>query len=111
MKILDQFAVLSAVAKGLGKWCMYVGVPYSIEQEAEVLKAAPCLRNLDPFDRDRLFEDGGGILAFDSEAECNEAFESTVGEDGPTKTNPYDGEVKVFATTCDPKGRGMQENT
>jgi hypothetical protein len=39
------------------------------------------------------------------------AFWSVVGDDGPTKTNPYNGPVRVFACTYDPDGITMNENT
>ena len=109
MKSLDRFQVLEAAAKGLAKWCLYLSVQGKAE-EAEVLKAAPCLLKLDPVDRMNFLLEGRGFLTFDSEEECYEAYGSTVGEDGPTKTNPYAGPVVVFATTYNPQGQGMSEN-
>jgi len=70
----------------------------------EVLKAAPWLKDFQP-----LFEDW--IMVFGTEAEITRLFKLTVGDDGPTKENPYKGPVKVFATTCGPDGRGRHENT
>ena len=55
--------------------------------------------------------DGLGYLFFNTEAECCAAFEDIVGDDGPTKKNPYDGPMRVYALTCDPHGELMNENT
>ena len=83
MKVLTFSDTLAAAAKGLGKWCIYVGIHYTIEEEAEILKAAPWLTKLDSFDLTGFIMDGGGIIAFNSEQEMLDAYENTVGEDGP----------------------------
>ena len=111
MKVLTFSDTLAAAAKGLGKWCIYVGIHYTIEEEAEILKAAPWLTKLDSFDLTGFIMDGGGIIAFNSEQEMLDAYENTVGEDGPTKTNSYDGPVHIYCLTCDSKGHLQNENT
>lgn len=113
MRALTPSTTLKATAKakGLKKWCMYVGIHDPIDQEDEILKAAPCLLKLESFFRLGFIEDGGGILVFRTEALCRAAYDSTVGEDGPTKTNPYDGPVHVYCLTCDDKGILHNENT
>jgi hypothetical protein len=49
--------------------------------------------------------DGEAFLFFDTEAEMRSYYERTVGEDGPTATNPYKGPFRVWAMTCGPDGR------
>ena len=109
MKALSGNEVLSATAKGLARWCMQVGV--HDDNVEEVLKAAPWLLALGRPDLDFLVQDGGGVFSFESEDECRKAFLNTVGDDGPTASNPYDGPVKVYACVCAPDGRLMTENT
>jgi hypothetical protein len=109
MKALNACEILEATAKGLGKWCLRLTFG---GQNQDLLLAAPCLKELDH--ADDLFDfisEGGGTLSFDTEAEAREAYGSTVGEDGPTKTNPYSGPVKVHACLCGPDGKIRTENT
>lgn len=54
---------------------------------------------------------GVAYLFFDSEEELDRYYNKTVGDDGPTETNSYDGPVRVYALTCDPSGSLMNENT
>lgn len=49
-------------------------------------------------------------LFFDTMAECFNAFERTVGDDGPTELNPYDGPVNVYALVCGPDGEFWDNN-
>ena len=53
---------------------------------------------------------GNGYIFCNSEEEANEMFYQIVGDDGPTKFNSYNGEVKVYACTIGPMGFGV-ENT
>lgn len=110
-KPLDQNQVLEATAKGLGKWCLHLSFHATSLNEAEVVKAAPCLNELGPFDRTSFILLGGGTLVFSAEAKAREAYSSTVGEDGPTKTNSYDGPTKVYACLCGPDGKIRTENS
>ncbi len=111
MRVLAQHQVIEAAAKGLGKWCLYLSFHATSLNEEKVLKAAPCLRELGPFDRTSFILLGGGILVFPSETAARKAYSSTVGEDGPTKTNPYKGPVKVYACLCGPDGKIRTENS
>lgn len=58
----------------------------------------------------QVFIDGEGFSVFDTEEECENFYDLIVGYDGPTKSNPYDGPIKVYALTCGPNGF-MAENT
>lgn len=119
MRVLAQHQVIEAAAKGLKKWCLYLSF-HSVQlvrqgavrsNEEAILKAAPCLQELGPFDLTSFILVGGGILVFPSETAARKAYSSTVGEDGPTKTNPYKGPVKVYACLCGPDGKIRTENS
>jgi hypothetical protein len=121
MKLHNHVQILEATAKGLGKWCMYASFTppcdYEGEEyegvllETELLKAAPWAKDLGQEILTFLLDAGGGIISFDSEGECIAAYEATVGDDGPTKTNSYSGPLRVYALTCDPQGQTQNENT
>ncbi len=75
---------------------------------AELSKAVPFL------DRNQvmtlLFE--GPVYIFcDSLEEIRDLYNQVVGEDGPTKVNPYNGPARVYALTCDKDGLLGTENT
>lgn len=78
------------------------------EDFADLYKAAPYLE--DPAFLQLLMA-GSGYLMFDTEKEMNKFYNETVGEDGPTAMNPYDGNVKIYALTCNPEGKLLNENT
>lgn len=107
MEILSETEVFKTLCKLSNKWGMYIGF---IEQEniAEVTEAAPYL----DFDKhSEIFTDGRGWILFNSEEEMLNCYENTVGDDGPTELNPYNGKVSVYALTCSPEGQLMNENT
>lgn len=105
--------VLSLLCKFKKKWGLYLAVPANWDdvvpsRQNELQKAVPYLN------RDQVFElllQGSVYLFCDSEEECYRYYEQTVGDDGPTETNPYDGPVRVYALTCDPNGELQAENT
>jgi len=112
MKALSDFDTFKIVAKATAKWCLFVSFSDADTGVMdEVYKAAPWLKNLDYGVVIDLVVNGDGIVTFDSEQECWAAFHSTVGDDGPTKTNPYKGPVKVYACVCDNTGVLLSENT
>lgn len=71
----------------------------------ENIKAAPYLAN-----NYQVLADGSGYLVFDTEPAMNAYYNLTVGDDGPTKRNPYNGPARVYALTCGPGGT-LNENT
>lgn len=91
------------------KWCVYIAFEYALEETTitEIIKAAPCLS----FDTDyQLLSDGEGWIVCDTEAEAFSIYNSIVGDDGPTKTNSYNGKAIVYA--CVYSNRGAEtENT
>lgn len=71
----------------------------------EDIKLAVPFLSRDDFIQDR------NIFLFDNERECTEHFDMVVGDDGATKLNKYNGEVRVYALTCDNYGLLRTENT
>jgi hypothetical protein len=53
---------------------------------------------------------GEGFSVFDTEEDMNAFYDNIVGDDGPTKSNPYNGQIKIYALTCGPNGL-LNENT
>jgi hypothetical protein len=74
----------------------------------EVIKAAPYLNYKD---HGQILAEGSAIVLCDTEEEVVELYKRTVGDDGPTKLNDYDGPVKVYARVCNPQGEVLFENT
>lgn len=106
----DSATILSALCKVNGKWGMYASLSTPGEDEAEVTLAAPWLAS-DPMLWFHLRVEGCVYLFFDTREEMVAVYEQTVGDDGPKGTNTYDGPARVYATTCDPNGNGITENT
>jgi len=61
-------------------------------------------------DYHQIMMDGEGFSIFDTEEEMDAFYDLIVGDDGPTKSNPYNGPIRVYALTCGPNGL-MNENT
>lgn len=106
MKILDALGVFTELCKQSKKYGVYISFADE-EDPAEITKAAPYL----DFDKHyQVLMDGRGWLLFDTEEEMLNCYERTVGDDGPTELNPYDGKVRVYALTCSPTGELWNEN-
>jgi hypothetical protein len=107
MHALSLYDGLQAMAKGLGKPVLYISfiLPTYDDWEpwiADLRKAAPYL-----FDEDgtckyiQILSDGEGYLVCDNVVELERLYDLTVGDDGPTSSNPYDGDVRVNAVTSE----------
>lgn len=101
-----------------GKYAMYISFcwldadPELAVPVEELEKAAPYLATQDE-NEDGMMEilgDEQGVLIFDTEEEMDHYYNLTVGDDGPTSLNPYDGKARVYALTCGPEGT-RNENT
>lgn len=116
--------ILETYCKHHQKFGVYISIPeieFGVlsEQEidnitSELLKACPPLKELkekDYGDFFNIFMDGSGILIYDTYEEQQAAYWSIVGDDGPTKTNPYDGPIRVYALTINNLGQAENENT
>lgn len=114
MKCLDHLDALKTICKVSKKFGMYFGGFYDrhtaekVDDWDEIVKAAPWL-DLDV--PGQCFADGSGFLLFSSKREAWKIFGQTVGDEGPTKTNPYNGRVSIYAILCGPDGELMTENT
>jgi len=51
------------------------------------------------------------FLLFETEEDMSVCYRATVGDDGPTELNPYDGPARIYALTCGPDGVTGNENT
>lgn len=134
MRLYSQTNTLKELCRMAGKWGMFVNFPQwdwfgdlfkdsYREFHNQLFQAAPWLKEIEERD-DKLtdnFEDkenplqaisdGQAFLLFDSEEECEKYYNLTVGDDGPTELNSYNGKVRVYALTCDDKGQLRNENT
>lgn len=106
MKLFHHTAFLEEFCRRTKQYAMYVchdcGDTISYE---EIIKAAPYLA-----EEWQILADGSGYLVFDTEDAMNTYFNLTVGDDGPTKQNTYNGPARVYALTCGPSGT-LNENT
>jgi hypothetical protein len=59
----------------------------------------------------QVIADEEGWILFNSEEGMRNAFDSCVGDEGPTRLNPYNGRVRVYALTCSSEGMLLDENT
>jgi hypothetical protein len=109
----DTGDLIKEYSRITGKFILYIswyepdykaGVHVNYWEEA--IKAAPYLS----MDDTTILVNQTGILVFDSEEEMNIAFWQTIGDNGPTETNSYNGPIKIYATTC-VNGEFMNENT
>lgn len=111
MNILNHTQTLQAICKAHKQWgCylnIYIPVPYILAFE-DLPKAALWF---DWEEHGQLAADESGYMLFDSEEEMWRVYRQTVGDDGPTELNQYDGPVRVYMLTCDPSGQLMNENT
>lgn len=98
MRLLTVVQAMQELCKATKKWAVYF--------EGKTQLAAPYLR-----DEIQLLSDGVGIVLCDSEEEMRLIYNQTVGDDGPTETNPYNGPCRVYAVTCSPDGQLLNENT
>lgn len=96
---IGLFEGLEAMAKGLGKPVMYISFPVPDLRYDELRKAAPYLFDGDQFKFPQLLMDGSGYVVCDSEEEMERLYDLTVGDDGPTATNPYNGPARIYALT------------
>jgi len=98
--------VLALLCKAKGKWGMMTSFEeYPME---ELFQAAPYLAR----EEFRIMAvSGHGFIFLDSQTELYELYNQTVGDDGPTFKNPYNGPARVYAVTCSPEGELLTENT
>jgi hypothetical protein len=108
MKVLSGIELACEVARKHRKPVLFLGLSQADEVGyAEILKAAPYLT----YNDSQALVDGEAVIICDSVEEQNRLYWQTVGDDGPTDTNPYDGKARVYALTIDKTGQTLNENT
>lgn len=109
MKSLNSMDLFTAHCGATKRWGMMISfIPPQEDEEWDGFRLA-C-----PYHGELSVQhmcDGEAFLFFDTEVEMRSYYERTVGEDGPTATNPYKGPFRVWAMTCGPDGRARSENT
>ena len=106
VQILDHTESFRQLCKAASKFGMYISFDFGDFKGAAM--AAPYL-NID--DHFQIISDGCGILLFDTREEMENYYDMTVGDDGPTKLNNYNGLTHVYALTCDNTGNLLTKNT
>ena len=106
MTIFETHNIFAEYARLAKKWCICISWDTDNNID-ELFKAAPYL-NLNHL---QIISDGQALLTFDSEDEMWVFYNQTVGDDGPTKSNPYAGPCRVYALTISPDGIFQNENT
>ncbi len=109
MKILSHTDTLKELAKATKRPCIYLNFsPWDSIGIEEVVKAAPYL-SLD--DDGQAILDGCAFIVCKNYEEMQKLYDLTVGDDGPTKSNPYKGPYTIYALTCNADGQCENENT
>lgn len=115
---MNRVEILQQLCKTTNSWGLYllVNTEHNMpgaslaEKNAETVKAAPYLKIVG----EHLFSgynDESMWILCDSAEECYTLFNQTVGDEGPTATNPYEGPGNVFAMIISNSGRIVAENT
>jgi hypothetical protein len=107
MKVLSGIELAQTVAKTLKKPVLFVSFSPDDNYD-EVFKAAPYLTVQEHVQQ---VLDGQAVIVCDSVKEQEILYWQTIGDDGPTKTNPYKGPARVYALTIDKNGQTLNENT
>lgn len=110
MKLLvTPVAVAQELALAVHKPLLYIGPAYNYDGSEiklpEAIQAAPYLGH----NYGVLYE--GAVIICENDAEQERLYEQTVGDDGPTGLNPYNGPVRIYACTISREGIVMMENT
>ena len=109
MQFLDKAEVFSALCKATNSYGLLLSWPENDDMDWEgILQAAPYLSAQQHL---QFLSDGGGVILSSFQEEIEKLYEQTVGDDGPTKANSYMGPVRVYALTCGPDGKFLNENT
>lgn len=113
MRAISLTHVAENLAKALKKPLLFLAFPHEKLDDlpwTEIQKAAPYLR-MDDNETSQALCDGYAFIVCDSDEERDRLFDLTVGDDGPTNANNYDGPARVYALTINDKGQSLNENT
>lgn len=114
--IVYKETILSILCRARKKWGMLADglLTKHYQEEAdliEIRKAAPWISELPEYEIMLAICEGYVYLFFDTEEEMKNVYNRTVGDDGSTDLNHYNGPWRVYAITCDPDGNLLNENT
>src|SRR6267142_5136915 len=102
MKSFTQTEIFREACRALNKFGLYISFEFTTNLDSDLFLAAPYLNFQE---HSQIIIDGVGYLLFDTREEMESHYRQTVGDDGPTETNPYDGPVRVYALTCNNEGQ------
>ena len=116
MFITDQVMdLVSIICKYKKEYALYLAFEFDVEDLYEnVMKAATFLRTIIPLEDQHKLFNGWLAVFFDTKEEAVDAYNTVVGDDGPTEQNTYDpGEegYRVYALLMDNRGQSRRENT
>lgn len=106
MVTYNIISLMQEHARITNKFCMYISW-VGQNDPAELVKAAPYMKD----EEDMLYALSKAVLVFDTEEEMYSHYDMTVGDDGPTEYNSYDGLARVYALLCSNTGELLTENT
>lgn len=104
MESLHALECFQSLCKYRKMFGLYVNYDDDRFGYSDIKQAIPFL-TIDDFIQSR------NIFLFDTEEDCRKYYGLVVGDDSPTKSNKYNGEVRVYALTCDNNGEFITENT
>ena len=104
-KVSKQYGMFIEFDRALLMCCKERSFDDSIK---ELYRAAPYLEKKEC---KHIIPSGSGFFLFENEDELNEYYNQTVGYDGPTELNKYDGYFRVYAYAVNPNGEVYKENT
>jgi hypothetical protein len=111
VKVYSPLNVARALAKARNKPVLFLAFnPEHAKFNDDWNKAVPYL-DIEGEDVMQALFDGHMIIECDSDKERDKLYALTVGDDGPTMFNKYNGPVRVYALTIDRRGQTLNENT
>lgn len=121
MQAFDMHDAACELAKHAKKPVIFIRISHAEEWEFleynnydypfdgnNALKAAPYLNAQE---HTQIMADQYAFILCEDEDEQDRLFWLTVGDDGPTNTNPYNGASRVYAMTISADGEPLSENT
>jgi hypothetical protein len=116
IKFLTNTKLLEAYCKASGKYGVFISFIWNeTDNLNEIYKAAPYLNTENSNDFlhniSQILCDNQGFIICDTREEMERYYNLTVGDDGPTTLNDYNGPCKIYALTCSPENGLENENT
>jgi hypothetical protein len=122
--VSDPVDILSMLCKHKKKWGLYLCLPDICDEKYYPIFFGPNatfkthypkfrqeLKQAVPYLSDSYLFEQNIYLFFKSERAMLWHYNRTVGDVGPTRSNRYNGSIRVYALTCNPRGQTLNENT